>query len=106
MTPELTPAQVTLDASGTPYAPAFDDCYFSRLDGLAESRYVFLQGNNLPQRWQQQQRFVIAETGFGTGLSFLATWQAWQQDGRGCECADRCDGGHDCSGSAQAGAVP
>ena len=85
MTSELTPAQVTLDASGTPYAPAFDDCYFSRLDGLAESRYVFLQGNNLPQRWQQQQRFVIAETGFGTGLNFLATWQAWQQDAQRCE---------------------
>ena len=85
MTPELSPAQVELDASGTPYAPAFADYYFSREDGLAESRYVFLQGNNLPQRWQNKAQFVIAETGFGTGLNFLATWQAWQQDAQRCE---------------------
>ena len=85
MTPELTPAQLTLDASGTPYAPAFDDCYFSQQDGLAESRYVFLQGNDLPQCWQGKAQFTIAETGFGTGLNFLATWQAWQADPQRCE---------------------
>jgi tRNA 5-methylaminomethyl-2-thiouridine biosynthesis bifunctional protein len=84
MSSELTPAQVELDASGTPYAPAFADCYFSRQDGLAESRYVFLQGNELPSRWQNKARFVIVETGFGTGLNFLATWQAWQQDLQRC----------------------
>ena len=85
MTAEITPAQLTLDASGTPYAPAFDDCYFSRQDGLAESRHVFLQGNDLPQRWQGTMQFTIAETGFGTGLNFLATWQAWQADPQRCE---------------------
>lgn len=80
MSRELESAHVTLDESGTPFAPEFGDCYFSRLDGLAESRYVFLEGNHLPQRWQQQEYFTIAETGFGTGLNFLATWQAWEQD--------------------------
>ena len=84
MQPELIPASVTLDASGTPYAPDFADCYFSRQDGLAESRYVFLQGNALPQRWQGKAQFTIAETGFGTGLNFLATWHAWQQDPQRC----------------------
>lgn len=82
--PELELARVTLDASGTPYAPDFADCYFSRQDGLAESRYVFLQGNNLPQAWQGKAQFIIVETGFGTGLNFLATWQAWQQDAQRC----------------------
>lgn len=81
---ELIPATVVLDTSGTPFAPVFEDCYFSRQDGLAESRYVFLQGNGLPQRWQGQEQFTIAETGFGTGLNFLATWQAWRQDPRRC----------------------
>ena len=85
MTPELTPAQLTLDASGTPFAPDFADCYFSLQDGLAEARYVFLQGNNLPQRWQGKTRFTIGETGFGTGLNFLATWQAWQNDPHRCD---------------------
>lgn len=82
--PELIPAKLELDESGTPYAPDFADCYFSRQDGLAESRYVFLQGNQLPQRWQDRRQFTIAETGFGTGLNFLATWQAWQDDLQRC----------------------
>ena len=83
--PELIPAHITLDTTGTPFAPAFEDCYFSRHNGLAEARYVFLQGNQLPERWQSKPFFTIAETGFGTGLNFLATWQAWGQDPQRCE---------------------
>lgn len=85
MSRTLKPADVQLDESGAPFAPEFGDHYFSRKDGLAETQYVFLEGNNLPQAWCNQQRFVIAETGFGTGLNFLATWQAWQQDPNACE---------------------
>lgn len=67
---------------GTPVSTAFDDVYFSREDGLAESRYVFLEGNNLPTRAQNITRpFHVVELGFGTGLNFLALWQAWQQAG-------------------------
>lgn len=79
----LTPA--TLDwQDGLPRSAGFGDIYFSAADGLAETRHVFLQGNHLPERWQSmpargQGHFTIAETGFGTGLNFLATWQAWQQ---------------------------
>ncbi|MCB1815803.1 MAG: bifunctional tRNA (5-methylaminomethyl-2-thiouridine)(34)-methyltransferase MnmD/FAD-dependent 5-carboxymethylaminomethyl-2-thiouridine(34) oxidoreductase MnmC, partial [Candidatus Competibacteraceae bacterium] len=32
---------------------------------------------DLPQRWQTREHFVIGETGFGTGLNLLATWQCW-----------------------------
>ncbi len=81
---ELTPAHIERDPSGTPYAPAFADYYCSQHDALAETRYVFLQGNQLPQRWQGRAHFTIAETGFGTGLNFLATWQAWQADPQRC----------------------
>lgn len=81
---ELIPAHIQFDDTGTPYAPAFADCYCSRQDGLAETRHVFLQGNQLPQRWQGREQFTIAETGFGTGLNFLATWQAWQSDPQRC----------------------
>jgi tRNA 5-methylaminomethyl-2-thiouridine biosynthesis bifunctional protein len=55
----------------------FDDIYFSREDGLAEARHVFLGGNGLPEGWGGQHRFTILETGFGTGLNFLAAWQAF-----------------------------
>ncbi|USD66025.1 bifunctional tRNA (5-methylaminomethyl-2-thiouridine)(34)-methyltransferase MnmD/FAD-dependent 5-carboxymethylaminomethyl-2-thiouridine(34) oxidoreductase MnmC [Vibrio sp. SCSIO 43136] len=61
---------------GTPVSDQFDDVYFSNVDGLAETRYVFLEKNQLPHRWHDfgQQRFVVGETGFGTGLNFLALW--------------------------------
>ena len=50
----------------------FDDIYFSPENGLEETRHVFLNGNNLPELWNNKSHFVIAETGFGTGLNFLA----------------------------------
>jgi len=65
---------------GTPVSAAFEDVYYSRDNGLAESRHVFLQGNDLPRRWQDHPHphFCVGELGFGTGLNFLLTWQAWQ----------------------------
>ncbi|GAB6264361.1 bifunctional tRNA (5-methylaminomethyl-2-thiouridine)(34)-methyltransferase MnmD/FAD-dependent 5-carboxymethylaminomethyl-2-thiouridine(34) oxidoreductase MnmC [Photobacterium sp. R1] len=63
--------------AGTPVSNDFDDVYFSNANGLEETRYVFLQQNGLPARWEtfDRRRFVVAETGFGTGLNFLAVWQ-------------------------------
>jgi tRNA 5-methylaminomethyl-2-thiouridine biosynthesis bifunctional protein len=52
----------------------FEDDYFMRAQGLAESRQVFIEGNELPRRFsslKQGQVFVIGETGFGTGLNCL-----------------------------------
>lgn len=57
----------------------FDDIYFSPDDGLAETRHVFLQGNGLPQGWSGRAHFTIAETGFGTGLNFLAAWDLFEK---------------------------
>ena len=54
------------------------------MDKLQAAHHVFLGGNNLPQRWQGKDRFVILETGFGLGLNFLATWQAWRDDPQRC----------------------
>ncbi|WP_308367933.1 MULTISPECIES: FAD-dependent 5-carboxymethylaminomethyl-2-thiouridine(34) oxidoreductase MnmC [unclassified Microbulbifer] len=65
---------------GQPLSRAFDDIYFSSSSGLEESRYVFLQQNRLPERWAELPEgagFTIGETGFGTGLNFLAAWQLW-----------------------------
>lgn len=62
-----------------PFAPQFDDVYFSREGGAAETEYVFLRGNNLPERWKNKSHFTIFETGFGTGLNFLCTAEVWQK---------------------------
>jgi len=81
----ITPASLTFDAEGTPYSAEFDDVYHSAWGGLAQARHVFLGGNDLPARWQDRERFVILETGFGQGLNFLATWLAWKQDPNACQ---------------------
>ncbi|HEX5056385.1 MAG TPA: bifunctional tRNA (5-methylaminomethyl-2-thiouridine)(34)-methyltransferase MnmD/FAD-dependent 5-carboxymethylaminomethyl-2-thiouridine(34) oxidoreductase MnmC [Gammaproteobacteria bacterium] len=73
-------APATLDWQGNvPLSRQYGDIYFSSRDGLAESRHVFLHHNELPQRWRDAalRHFVIAETGFGTGLNFLAAVEAW-----------------------------
>lgn len=77
----ITNAQLGWNEAGTPVSDQFDDVYFSNVNGLEETRYVFLKQNHLPERWQEydQRRFVIAETGFGTGLNFLAVWQWFEQ---------------------------
>ena len=53
-----------------PVSTQFNDPYFSMNDGLAETRHVFLAGNDLPARLRDG--FHIAELGFGTGLNLLA----------------------------------
>lgn len=70
-------ANIHFNHLGTPVADSFDDVYFSNDDGLSESHYVFYQQNNIAERLQNHDReyFVIAETGFGTGLNFLNAWQ-------------------------------
>lgn len=75
-------------ADGQVYSPRYDDIYYNRDDGAAESRYVFLQGSHLPTRWQGRPFFCISESGFGTGLNFLVTLQAWLDDPRRCERLD------------------
>ena len=76
----IFPATLHWSDDNQPFATHFNDCYFSVQDGLAETRHVFLEGNQLPQRWQnlRDDLFVIGETGFGTGLNFIAAWQLWQ----------------------------
>lgn len=74
----IVPAELAFDGNGVPYAPAFGDVYHSASGGLEQARHVFLAGNDLPARWRGRD-FAILETGFGLGLNFLATWQAWQE---------------------------
>jgi tRNA 5-methylaminomethyl-2-thiouridine biosynthesis bifunctional protein len=75
----LVPATLAF-TDGVPFAAAYGDVYHSADGGLEQARHVFLGGNRLPQRWRDQSRFTIVETGFGLGLNFLATWQAWRAD--------------------------
>lgn len=74
-----TADQLFIDDKGGLRSTRFDDIYFYPNKGAEETQHVFLNGNQLAQRWSQhpQNSFVIAETGFGTGLNFLASWDLW-----------------------------
>ncbi len=72
-------AELDWRTGDVPVSVRFDDPYFSLDDGLAETRYVFLEGNRLPERFAPG--FHLAELGFGTGLNFLAAWAAWERAG-------------------------
>ena len=69
-----------IDGIEVPISKKFGDVYFSRDNGLLETRHVFLDGNNLRTRLAQLndfEYFCVGETGFGTGLNILALWQLW-----------------------------
>jgi len=65
---------------GAPFSQRYGDVYASRDGALAQAQQVFLAGCGLQQRWRGRDQFVVLETGFGLGINFLATWQAWRND--------------------------
>ena len=79
MTRLLTQPEIDWKDDGTPVARAAGDVYFTAGDGLGETRAVFLTGCGLPDAWNGRETFTIGETGFGTGLNFLAAWDLWRQ---------------------------
>jgi len=40
-------AKIHFNQENTPVSDKFDDVYFSNQDGLAETHYVFLEGNHV-----------------------------------------------------------
>lgn len=84
--------QLFIDRNGGLRSIRFDDIYFHPKSGAEESQYVFLDGNKLSERWSNSDssddfksstpsnpNFIIVETGFGTGLNFLACWDLWRK---------------------------
>jgi tRNA 5-methylaminomethyl-2-thiouridine biosynthesis bifunctional protein len=72
---------------GQPRSALYPDLYRSHGSdgdhGLAQARHVFLGGCELLGEhalWRHRPYWCILENGFGLGLNFLATWQAWRQD--------------------------
>lgn len=76
----VSPATAVFSGDGTLYSPRFEDVYASSAGALAQARHVFLNGNGLPERWRNSERFTIVETGFGAGLNFLSAWRALRED--------------------------
>lgn len=76
----LKPARLQWSDDGQLRSLDYGDVYFQLKKGLDESRYVYLDGNKLRERFGQASgAFHIAETGFGSGLNFLLTAQLFAQ---------------------------
>lgn len=88
MTSALRLAGVAFAADGTPVSELYGDVYHSAAGGEAQARHVFLRGTGAPERWRGRERFTVLELGFGFGLSFLLTWQAWREDPGRCARLD------------------
>lgn len=75
----ISAARLQWRDDGSPYSLDYADIYYSESQALTESSYVFLQGNDLEQRWQQLSGndFCIGELGFGGGLNFLNSCRLW-----------------------------
>lgn len=67
-----------------PFSKNYNDVYHSAESGIRQSRYVFVDGNNLINRWLELSQntyslFNLGETGFGMGLNFLLTLKLWEE---------------------------
>jgi tRNA 5-methylaminomethyl-2-thiouridine biosynthesis bifunctional protein len=69
---------------GHPFSDRYGDAYATGDGAMPQAKHVFLGGNRLPQHWQGCGQFVVLEVGFGLGINFLATWQAWRDDPQRC----------------------
>ncbi|WP_374575391.1 tRNA (5-methylaminomethyl-2-thiouridine)(34)-methyltransferase MnmD [Phenylobacterium sp.] len=78
--PEAGASPLVWTEDGRPRSRLYDDVYFSAVDGLAETRAVFLQGCGLPDAWKGRSRFTVGELGFGTGLNILALIELWRRE--------------------------
>ena len=56
----------------------YEDRYFQN-NGFDESKEVYIDGNNLEERWEDFSGscFTVGELGFGLGLNFLTTLHCW-----------------------------
>ena len=59
----------------TPFSLDFDDFYFNSKDGLNESKFVYSEAFE----FEENDTFIIAESGFGIGLNFFLTLKRFLQ---------------------------
>jgi tRNA 5-methylaminomethyl-2-thiouridine biosynthesis bifunctional protein len=74
-TSPLKNAVIVWDKAGLPFSPEYADIYFSVNDPVTESKCVFIEGSNLPERMAglSNATLILCELGFGFGLNYLLT---------------------------------
>jgi len=61
---------------GLPHSRDYDDRFF-QADAVQEIKNVFIEPNNLENRFKADKKLTIGELGFGFGLNFLVTAMMW-----------------------------
>lgn len=77
---------LVFDESGTPTSTLYGDVFRSRHGAVDEAREVFVEGCELPARWEasepspdgHRRPFPVLELGFGAGVNFLVTLAEWR----------------------------
>jgi tRNA 5-methylaminomethyl-2-thiouridine biosynthesis bifunctional protein len=72
-------ASVKWTENSQSYTFLSENIYLSDQLGIDSRRRVFFDGNDFAKRWGAEKNlsFTIGETGFGAGLNFLITAEAW-----------------------------
>ena len=75
----ISEAKVTWDEDSRPTSFVFDDYYLDGTEGTKNRQHAFLEKDTLTERWNCNKNLTctIGETGFGAGLNFLITAEAW-----------------------------
>ncbi len=68
---------ITIEA-GRVFNHAFDDMYFNQ-ESLEETKHVFIDATDISKRFAYYDVHHVLETGFGTGLNFLSTWDVFRK---------------------------
>jgi tRNA 5-methylaminomethyl-2-thiouridine biosynthesis bifunctional protein len=70
----IEPARWQVGDEGELYAPLYDAVYANLSGVWGRAQSVFVEGCELPSRWQSDRCIRLLETGFGLGINFLTTW--------------------------------
>jgi len=70
----IEPAHRQVGDEGELYAPLYDAVYANLSGAWSRAQSVFVDGCELPSRWQSDRCLRLLETGFGLGINFLSTW--------------------------------
>ena len=73
----LKKPQLIISSNKGVFSKLYQDIYFDKNNGIKESKHVYLDTNNLENKFKNTNDYIIAELGFGTGLNFLLTWNLW-----------------------------
>ncbi|MDX1958523.1 MAG: bifunctional tRNA (5-methylaminomethyl-2-thiouridine)(34)-methyltransferase MnmD/FAD-dependent 5-carboxymethylaminomethyl-2-thiouridine(34) oxidoreductase MnmC [Leptospiraceae bacterium] len=65
---------------GELFSEVFQDIYWSTEGGLEEKKYIFLEGNDLENKFKSEKNFSILELGFGAGLNFFTTLELFAKN--------------------------